>query len=85
VNIKEIQQKGITKIRLNKWANPDAHITLYKTDDGHYGPWATLSSVWLRAHAFGCDKRAFTEEEYNKLKKVLIWELEGEDWIEYER
>jgi len=74
VNIQEIQQKGIIKIRLNKWVNPDAHIELYKDGKG-YGPWATLHDDW--------GKRAFTEEEYNKLKKVLIWELEGEDWDEY--
>jgi len=75
MNLQEIQAQGITKVRLEKWANPDAYIELYRDEKG-YGPWTTLYDEWGR--------HAFTEEEFRKLSKMLIWDaVTGEDWVEY--
>jgi len=75
MNLKEIQEKGITKIRLEKWANPDAYIELHKDEKG-YGPWTTLHDSWGEV--------AMTKEEFDGIKKMLIWDaVTGDDWVEY--
>jgi hypothetical protein len=76
MNLKEVKAKGITKIRLAKWANPDAYIELCKLPNGKYGPWTTLHDSW--------GERVFTKEEYDGIKKTLIWQIgDNEDWQEY--
>jgi hypothetical protein len=75
MKIKEAMEKGLTKLRLPHWANPDAHIELYKDERG-YGPWATLVDSW--------GERAFTKEEYDKLKKILIVFDTDDRWVPYE-
>lgn len=74
MNLKEVYAKGITKIRKEIWANPDAHIELYKDEKG-YGPWGTLHDSW--------GERAFTPEEFQRSRKILMIGLTDEDWIEY--
>ncbi len=44
MNLKEVQEKGLLKIRLPKW-NKFAYIRLTKLPDGIYGPWAELIDV----------------------------------------
>jgi len=76
VNIQEVMKKGLTKIRLNKWANPDAHIELNKTEDGKYTPWTLLHDDW--------GKIALGEDEFKKIQYMPLWELDGEEeWVEY--
>jgi len=74
MHLKEVMERGITKIRKAKWANPDAHIELYKDKRG-YGPWGTLHDEW--------GKIALGEEEFDKIKKILMIGLDDEDWEEY--
>lgn len=75
MDLKEIQRKGITKIRLEKWINPDAHIVLFRDERG-YGPWTTLVDDW--------GKKALGEAEFKKVEKMLIWKaVIGDDWVEY--
>ena len=74
MNLKEIMDKGITRIRKESWANPDAYIELYKNKIG-YGPWGTLVDTW--------GERAFTSEEFARIRKILMLGNKDEDWIEY--
>lgn len=75
MNLSQVMAKGITKIRKEKWANPDAYIELYKDTFG-YGPWGTLHDEWGR--------RALGDKEYREIRKILLLTVQGdEDWVEY--
>lgn len=44
ISINEAMRRGLTKLRLDKWSNPQDHIELQKLDAGNYGPWVKLWS-----------------------------------------
>jgi hypothetical protein len=47
VSIKEAETRGLTKLRLDKWSNPDDYLEFTKIGDG-FGPWVKL---WSPANA----------------------------------
>ena len=73
MTIKEIMGKGITKIRLPVWVNPNAHLKLDKFEDGTYGPWAHLFDEWGQ-RALGLEIGS---------QEVLIYELKETNWEEF--
>lgn len=75
MNIDEVMKKGITKIRLTKWANPDAYIELKRLPNGGYGYWTELHDE--------LGKKALGDDEFEKVKIATLTELKEDDWIEY--
>ena len=43
ISIKEAEARGFTKLRLDKWSNPDDYIEFTMTEWG-FGPWVKLWS-----------------------------------------
>ena len=69
ISIKQAAQRGFTKLRLDRWANPDDYIEIYIVDkeEGRLGPWAKL---WSPTN----------EIVGNKNPHMMLWlELGGED------
>lgn len=44
VSINEAAKRGIAKLRLDRWANPEDHIKIDVGSDGTLGPWVRLYS-----------------------------------------
>ena len=44
VSITEAAKRGIVKLRLDRWANPEDHIKINASPDGTLGPWVRLYS-----------------------------------------
>jgi hypothetical protein len=43
ISIKEAEARGFTKLRLDKWSNPDDYLEFTKTEHG-FGPWVKMWS-----------------------------------------
>jgi hypothetical protein len=44
MSIREAEARGFTKLRLDKWANPDDYLEFTIVEGGGFGPWVKLWS-----------------------------------------
>ena len=74
ISVNDARRGGVTKLRLDHWANPADHIEIYLTDARELGPWVKLWSP---------TNEAIGEKNPQQFLITMLGDLDAKSWRQY--